>query len=203
MKRTTRMILLGSAAFAVATAAIVAAATGGDSRKASESEMRARGRYLMSGFGCADCHTPKKFGPRGPEFDDARAFSGHPEGEALPPAPTGKDDGPWIVKTTGGLTAWNGPWGTTFTANLTPDPETGLGKWTPEMFIQTLRTGRRMGHGRPILPPMPWELVGKLTDDDLRAIFSYLQSLPPIKNLVPTPLPPQQAASVPAAPATR
>ena len=52
-------------------------------------------------------------------------------------------------------TAFAGPWGVSFTANLTPDKETGLGKWTEEMFIATMRTGRHQGKGRPMLPPMP------------------------------------------------
>ena len=53
-------------------------------------------------------------------------------------------------------TAWSGPWGVSFTANLTPDPETGLGRWTLRNFMDTIRSGRHMGRGRPILPPMPW-----------------------------------------------
>ena len=57
-------------------------------------------------------------------------------------------------------TAFAGPWGVSFTANLTPDKETGLGKWTEEMFIATMRTGRHQGKGRPILPPMPVQMIG-------------------------------------------
>ena len=94
------------------------------------------------------------------------------------------------------MTAWSGPWGTSFTANLTPDKETGLGAWTQQNFVETMRTGRHLGRGRQILPPMPYEQVASLTDDDLGAVFAYLQSLPPIKNRVPQPLPP------PAAPAS-
>ena len=57
-------------------------------------------------------------------------------------------------------TAWAGPWGVSFTANLTPDKETGLGDWTEEMFIKTMRTGLHQGKGRPILPPMPYFMLG-------------------------------------------
>ena len=53
-------------------------------------------------------------------------------------------------------TAWAGPWGVSFTANLTPDKETGLGDWTEEQFIATMRTGKHQGKGRPVLPPMPY-----------------------------------------------
>ena len=87
------------------------------------------------------------------------------------------------------MTAWSGPWGVSFTANLTPDKETGLGKWTENTFIQTIRTGRHMGRGRPILPPMPYPMYKNFTDEDLKAIFSYLQSIPAIENRVPEPLP--------------
>ena len=87
------------------------------------------------------------------------------------------------------MTAWSGPWGVSFTANLTPDKETGLGKWTETTFIQTIRTGRHMGRGRPILPPMPYPMYKNFTDEDLKAIFSYLQSIPAIENRVPEPLP--------------
>jgi hypothetical protein len=86
------------------------------------------------------------------------------------------------------LTACVGPWGVTCSANLTPDQNTGLGLWTEEMFIAAMRTGKHMGAGRPIMPPMPWFSVAELTDDDLRAVFAYLRSLPPVKNAVPVPM---------------
>jgi len=152
----------------------------------------ARGSYIVNSFGCADCHTPKTMGPNGPEPVLARAFSGHPEDMLMPPAPE-LPEGPWMITTSGGLTAWSGPWGTSFTANLTPDAETGLGKWTEETFLSTIRSGRHMGRGRQILPPMPIEQLNNMTDEDLRSIFAYLQSLPPVQNRVPAPLPPRAA----------
>ena len=88
------------------------------------------------------------------------------------------------------MTAWGGPWGVSFTRNLTPDKETGLGDWTAQNFIATMRTGKRMGKGRAILPPMPVQAFTNMTDDDLTAIFAYLQSVPAIKNKVPEPIPP-------------
>ena len=90
------------------------------------------------------------------------------------------------------LTAWIGPWGITYTQILTPDDPTGIGTWTDEIFIKALRTGKHMGIGRPIMPPMPWQTIGQSTDEDLKAIFAYLKSLPPIHNQVPDPVPPNQ-----------
>jgi len=109
----------------------------------------------------------------------------------LPPPPAAS--GPWIWHGAATNTAFAGPWGVSFTANLTPDPETGLGKWTEDMFIATMRTARHQGKGRPILPPMPVKMIGKANDEDLKSIFAYLQSLAPVKNRVPNPIdPPEQ-----------
>lgn len=93
-----------------------------------------------------------------------------------------------MVRVAATNTAWAGPWGTSFTANLTPDAATGLGRWTVDEFIAALRTGRHQGRGRQILPPMPYPMISQLTDDDLRAVFAYLQSIPAIANKVPEPI---------------
>jgi hypothetical protein len=77
-----------------------------------------------------------------------------------------------------------------FTANLTPDPETGLGRWTLRNFKDTIRSGRHLGRGRLILPPMPIPMYQHMTDADLEAVFSYLRTIPVVKNRVPEPLPP-------------
>ena len=81
-----------------------------------------------------------------------------------------------------------------FPANLTPDSATGLGSWTEETFIRTLRTGKHLGepNGRNILPPMPWFNLKKLKDEDLSSIFAYLRSLPPVSNKVRAPLSPDE-----------
>jgi hypothetical protein len=86
-------------------------------------------------------------------------------------------------------TCFSGPWGTSFARNLTPDSATGLGTWTEAYFIKVLRTGIR-GNGEPLRPLMPWEWYRQLTDDDLKAMFAYLRTLPPISNAVPEDLPP-------------
>ncbi len=150
-----------------------------------------RGQYLVMAGGCNDCHTPKTFSAKGPEFDTTRLMSGHPAGETLPPIPKGVvGPGKWGAVTNAGLTAWFGPWGVSFASNLTPDMQTGIGSWPEDLFIKTLRSGKFMGQSRDILPPMPWQTIGQMTDEDLKAIFAYLKSLPPIQNPVPAPLPP-------------
>lgn len=151
-----------------------------------------RGAYLVTLGGCHDCHSPKVFTDHGPELDPARLMSGHPATATLASIPSGTF-GPqqWGALTDNHFTAWAGPWGVSFAANLTPH-ETGLAAWKAETFIQAMRTGKHAGVGRPILPPMPWPNYGKMTDDDLKAMFAYLQSLPAIANRVPEPLPPAQ-----------
>jgi len=153
----------------------------------------ARGSYLATMGGCHDCHTPKVFSAEGPAPDRSRLLSGHPADAVLPAVPA-EVLGPerWGAITNAHLTAWAGPWGISYSANLTPD-KTGLADWTAENFIQAMRTGKHAGAGRPILPPMPWFNYATMTDEDLRAVFAYLQSLPPIANKVPEPVPPGPA----------
>jgi len=176
---------------------VAASLAAGQALAAPKSEDRARierGRQLVNTSGCMDCHTPLKPGPNGPEPDMSRHLSGHPDTLQMPPAPT-LPEGPWGVVVSSTLTSWSGPWGTSFTANLTPDMETGLGKWTVEDFKATFRTGRRMGRGRPILPPMPIPVYNNFSDRDLEAIFAYLRTLPAVKNRVPEPRAPQARGS--------
>ena len=150
-----------------------------------------QGELLAKFGGCNDCHTPKLMTPKGPRLDESRLLSGHPAHASLPTLPQGIV-GPtqWGAVASNDATAWVGPWGISFAANLTPDA-TGLGGWTEEQFIQTMRTGKHLGVGREILPPMPWFGVAALPDEDLKALFAYLQSLKPISNNVPQPLPPK------------
>ena len=154
----------------------------------------ARGKYMVTVCGCNDCHTPLKMGDAGPEPDYSRMLSGHPESLVMPPAPK-LPPGPWAISAAATLTAWSGPWGVSFTANLTPDKETGLGEWTARTFTDTIRTGRHQGRGRALLPPLPIPMYKHLTDEDLNAIFAYLQTIPAIRNKVPEPLPPPDAVA--------
>jgi len=146
-----------------------------------------RGAYLVRIGGCHDCHTPFKLGPNGPEPDMSRMLSGHPEGLKMP-APPSLGDGPWVWSGAGTNTAFAGPWGVSYTANLTPDRLTGLGIWDEDMFKKTLRTGRHWGVSRPILPPMPWQNWAGATDEDLSAVYAYLRTIKPIRNQVPDPV---------------
>ena len=157
----------------------------------SASRQVERGRVLVIAAGCNDCHTTKKVGPKGPEPDMGRMLSGHPE-EIKITAPYKPAPGsPWTVGTNDGLTAWSGAWGVSFAANLTPD-SSGLGDaWTEEVFMKAIRSGKHMGTSRPILPAMPWEMQSKMTDDDLKAVYAYLRTIPPIKNKVPDPIEPK------------
>lgn len=153
----------------------------------------ARGKYLVNTSGCHDCHTPFKMGPNGPEPDMSRMLSGHPEGLQMPPVPA-LPQGPWLIVSAATNTAHAGPWGVSFTANLTPDRDTGLGQWSVNDFKNTIRTGRHMGRGRPVLPPMPIPVYNNFNDRDLEAIFAYLRTVPAVKNRVPEPWAPAQAA---------
>jgi mono/diheme cytochrome c family protein len=163
-------------------------------KKLDGEDLAKRGGYLVLVGGCNDCHSPKVMTPQGPMIDTTKVLSGHPDGSPLPPldANAGKP-GHWYYAAPD-LTAWVGPWGISYTYNLTPDSTTGLGTWTADMFVKTIRTGRHMGldNGRPILPPMPWQEMAKMTDEDLKAIFAYLQTLPPVKNKIQAPTPPNQ-----------
>jgi hypothetical protein len=88
------------------------------------------------------------------------------------------------------LTAAVGPWGVSFSANLTSDP-TGIGNWSEEQFLKAIREGKLKGveGTRPILPPMPWQNFRNMTDEDLKAIFAFLKSTKPVRNVVPGPRP--------------
>ena len=188
-RRAPMFARLASLTVLVATTSGPAVAADTAPRKAADADKLARGKYLVTVAGCNDCHTPWHVGAKGPEPDMTRMLSGHPQNANLPPPPK-LPEGPWTVTAAATNTAWSGPWGVSFTANLTPDPETGLGKWTQRNFTDTIRTGRHMGRGRPILPPMPIPMYKNFTDADLQAIFSYLQTIPAVKNKVPEPLPP-------------
>lgn len=172
---------------AVMTSAALAAGDTGQAQPENPTASVTRGKYLVDTSGCHDCHTPWVMGPDGPAPDMSRALSGHPQSLQLPPAPK-LPEGPWLVSIAATNTAYAGPWGVSFTANLTPDRETGLGKWTERNFIETIRTGRHLGRGRPVLPPMPVQVYRNMTDADLGAIYAYLQSIPSVNNRVPAPI---------------
>jgi hypothetical protein len=149
-----------------------------------------RGKNLIIGGGCHDCHTPKKMGPKGVEFDMDLQLSGHPESAGVPQPFKNEKGSQYLIHANDHLTAWSGPWGVSFAANLTPDQNTGLGIWTEDMFVKALKQGKHMGAGREILLPMPWFWYGQLPEEELKAMFAYLKTIKPIANRVPVPLTP-------------
>jgi hypothetical protein len=156
---------------------------------ADRSPLVKRGEQVALTGGCNDCHTPLRMGTHGPEPDMTRMLSGHPEKIVLPPPPPLNDA--WNNVGSATNTAFAGPWGITYAFNLTPDPETGIGKWREQDFIQAIKTGKHLGVGRPIQPPMPWEAYRHLPESDLKALFAYLKTIPPIRNRVPDYAPPK------------
>jgi mono/diheme cytochrome c family protein len=116
----------------------------------------ARGKYLVTIAGCSDCHTP---GALMGNPDMKRYLGGADVGFSIP------GQGVFVGQ------------------NLTPDDETGLGRWTPEEIVTALRTGKRP-HGPDISPVMPWPAFAHLTDEDAGAIAAFLKSLPPVSNKV-------------------
>ena len=170
----------------------------GELRALEGDELRSRGQYLVAGIGCGDCHSPKNMTPQGPVEDSTRLMAGHPENETVQGFSAGSlKPGPFI-QFSAGLTAFVGPWGISYAANLTPDSATGIGAWTGDEFMKAIKTGKHLGQddGRPILPPMPWFNFRKFNDEDLKAIYTYLRSLPPVRNKVPAPVPPADAAAL-------
>jgi hypothetical protein len=150
------------------------------------------GEFLVIVSACHDCHSPKKMGPQGMEIDSSRLLAGHLAGSPEPDVNKKEIQGKGLT-VTNDLTTWVGPWGTSYTANLTSDA-TGIGNWSEEQFILAIREGKFKGlrTSRNLLPPMPWQMYRSFRDDELKAIFAYLKSTRPVKNTVPPPLPPAE-----------
>jgi mono/diheme cytochrome c family protein len=128
-----------------------------------------RGEYLVTIMDCTGCHTPGTFLGK-PDLQ--RPLAGSEVGFQIP-----------------GL-------GIFYPPNLTPDPETGLGKWSEADIIKAVRTGVRPD-GRQLVPIMPYHSYGKLTDGDARALVGYLKSLKPVRNQVPGPVGANEKPSAP------
>ena len=143
------------------------------------------GEHLVTIGGCNDCHTPKKMGPNGPENDMSLMLSGHPNKQPAPPfdAKEAATKGLIVTQT---FTAWIGPWGITYSANLTPD-STGLAVWSEAQFLKAIKEKKWMGldNTRPLMPPMSEMPVTLMTEDELKAIFAYLKTVPPVHNVIP------------------
>ncbi len=130
-----------------------------------------RGQYLMSSIAaCGNCHTPM--------------------------AP----NGPLAGKELAGGTKFDEQPFTAYAANITPDNETGIGRWTDAQLITAIREGRRPD-GSLIGPPMPISLYRGISDRDVAAIVAYLRAATPVHNIVPKsqyrmPLPPSYGPPV-------
>lgn len=146
---------------AAAALALSCATTSKAPAPMTQEQKVARGEYLTTIMACNDCHTPG-------------TFYGSPD---------------FTRKLAGSELGWVGPWGTTYARNLTPEAQTGIGKWSEDDIVKTIRTGQR-ADGSAVLPPMPWPMYSGLTDEDAYAVAAYLKSLPAISHKVPDKLPP-------------
>lgn len=157
----------------------------------SKEDLVKRGEYLVTIIGCDHCHTPKKMTDHGPVPDMDRRFMGFPATDSL--AAINKDEigpGKWMLMN-GDLTAFVGPWGISYGANITSD-DSGIGSWSYEQFKKSVTEGKYKGmeNSRPVMPPMPWESLSELQEDDLKAIYEFLMTTTPIENVVPAYTPP-------------
>lgn len=157
----------------------------------SQEDLVKRGEYLVTIMGCNDCHSPKRMGPNGPEIIPELQLSGYPSDRLIV-----KFEDPKLKEGFGmfypDLTATAGPWGVSFAGNLTPDAS-GIGTWTEQQFKIAMTKGKFKGleGSRTLLPPMPWSNFTELKDEDTRAIFAYLKSIKPVRNVVPAPIAPE------------
>ena len=147
------------------------------------------GEHLVTVSACHDCHTPKDYSKPGTGLDSTHLLSGY-IGSPVPDV--NKKDAQtkgWAV--TSDLTSWVGPWGVAYAANLTSD-STGIGTWKEEQFMYAIRNGKYngMASDRDLIPVMPWVMYRSMTDEELKAIFAFLKSTKPVKNVVPKPVPP-------------
>jgi mono/diheme cytochrome c family protein len=151
-----------------------------------------RGQYLVSTMGCNDCHSPKRMGAQGPEVIPEKMLSGYPADRPLMKVNKEALKAGWMLMNED-LTEAVGPWGASFAANLTSD-QTGIGNWAEDNFKRALKEGwfKGLEGTRKLLPPMPWQNFGPLSDDDIKAIFEYLMSTKPVSNSVPDALSPEE-----------
>ena len=183
------LALLGASGWIWTTACTNSTSVASEKKQLDSVSLVKRGEYLVATSGCDDCHSPKRMGPRGPELIPELRLSGHPSSQPLPPIDTTEISKGWVLFGPGN-TACVGPWGTSYSGNLTSD-ESGIGNWTEEQFFTCIRKGKYKGMegSRPLLPPMPWPIMAQMTDEDLRSIFYYLKTTKPVKNVVPAAAP--------------
>jgi len=76
---------------------------------------------------------------------------------------------------------YDGPYGTVYSSNITPDRETGIGTWTDDQIITAIRLGRRP-NGERLLPVHPFTVFNGMTEDDLKSLVAFLRTVPPVKR---------------------
>ena len=188
MKKSILVLTAIAGAVSIALVACQSAVKGEATTEITQDSLIKRGSYLVNAIGCDDCHSPKVFGPKGPEVVAELRFSGYPADRPLQKAELGAVSKGWALMNHD-LTSAVGPWGMSFAANITSD-ETGIGSWSEEQFIKAIREGKSKGqdNARPLLPPMPWFTYRYFSDTDLKAIFAFLKTTKPVKNVVPGPI---------------
>ncbi len=194
MKRISILIAGMIAAIAIVVSCTSQEAKTAETASLSNDSLIKKGAYLVGIMGCHDCHTPKKMTDHGPALDMDRLLAGHPAEMPIMEFDAATTQNWALFNMTG--TAVVGPWGASFSANLTSD-DTGIGNWTEAQFKKAITEGKLKGMDgtRPLLPPMPWENYKNIKDEDVKAIFAYLKSTKPVKNIVPNPILPTQLAA--------
>jgi hypothetical protein len=191
MKKSYLILLTLCSAIVIAVAGCLPGATDKEKeRLITNDSLVKRGSYLVSTMLCDDCHSPKRMGPHGPEIIPEMRLSGFTQTNKIPKVDMEEIKKGWVMFNQD-LTSAVGPWGVSFSANLTSDAS-GIGNWTFDQFKTALHEGKAKGiaANRSLLPPMPWENIGKASDADLSAIFAFLKSTKPVRNIVPAPIAP-------------
>lgn len=191
MKKTFILVTLVAAGTVTFVTACTSTSANDESTKKplTNAQLIKRGEYLVSAVGCDDCHSPKIMGPGEPQIIPELRFSGYPSARPLQKADSNVVKSGWGLVGSD-LTAWVGPWGMSFAANISSDA-TGIGNWTEAQFFKAIREGKYKGldNSRPMLPPMPWFVYKNFSDEDIKAIFAFLKSTKPVENVVPAPVP--------------
>jgi mono/diheme cytochrome c family protein len=76
---------------------------------------------------------------------------------------------------------YDGPFGTVYATNITPDPETGIGKWTDEQIVTAIRLGRRP-NGERLIPVHPYPVFNGMAEEDLKSLVAFLKTVPAVKR---------------------
>lgn len=157
----------------------------GETQEISQEVKIEHGKYIVETYGCAHCHTPKKMTDRGPVQDKDLWLSGHNSNAPMPEIDPSFVAKGWVASNMD-HTAHLGPWGFSYSANITSD-DTGIGLWTLDNFKKSITQGKHKGmdNGRMVAPPMPWTDYMHMNDEDIESLFAYLKSTKPIKNVVP------------------